>query len=79
MLYKVHFLSFHIRECRAGRLTTRGEQRTALYAAAPGSQSTRNNNPMAEMDDTGHAFLKRSLFLNPIESITREGGGGKAK
>lgn len=43
-------------------------------------QSTRNNNPMAEMDDTGHAFLKRSLFLNPIESITREGGGGgKAK
>lgn len=30
------------------------------------------------MDDTGHAFLKRSLFLNPIESITRE-GGGKAK
>lgn len=32
---------------------------------------------MAEMDDTGHACLKRSLLLNPTESITR--GGCEAK
>jgi len=42
----------------------RWEHKTALYAAALCSQSTRNNNPMAEMDDTVHAFLKRSLSLH---------------
>lgn len=46
------------------RTTAGWVHRTALYAAALCSQSTRNNNPMAEMDDTAHAFLKRSLYYH---------------
>lgn len=49
------------------------EHRTALYAAALSSQSTRNNNPMAEMDDTVHTFLKRSLFSHCLLHLVGKG------
>lgn len=40
-----------------------GKHRTALYAAELCSQSTRNNNPMAEMDGARARISKKVAFL----------------